>query len=186
MKRYTLSDSPAFQGIFSRYMMTFIQHLRLPTRRHPPRSGCRGTHRPLVRGAEILCRHSPGRSTDKRNARAERRKALAGPVLCRKRTEDLSAPPSHRHSVSPFRMEDPLRDPLRKNDDLRRHCAKTCPRARPSPPIRPRRRKRRRKKSHLPHHPLPPRHRQERPPHRLRRRPSPKSLSPLDGEKTWR
>ena len=98
----------------------------------------------------------------------------------------LSAPPSHRHSVSPFRMEDPLQDPLRKNDDLRRHCAKTCPRARPSPPIRPRRRKRRRKKSHLPHHPLPPRHRQERPPHRLRRRPSPKSLSPRNGEKTWR
>lgn len=72
-------------------------------------------------------------------------------------------PPSPRHSVSPFRMEDPLRDPLRKNDDLRRYCAKTCPRARSSPPIRPRRRKRRRKKSHLPHHPLPPRHRQERP-----------------------
>ena len=121
-----------------------------------------------------------------KNARAERRKALAGSVLCGKRAEDLSAPPSHRHSVSPFRMEDPLRDPLRKNDDLRRHCAKTCPRARPFPPIRPRRRKRRRKKSHLPHHPLPPRHRQERPPHRLRRRPSPKSLSPRDGEKTGR
>lgn len=29
-KRYTLSDSPAFQGIFSRYMMTFIQHLDSP------------------------------------------------------------------------------------------------------------------------------------------------------------
>ena len=29
-KRYTLSDSPVFQGIFSRYMMTFIQHLDSP------------------------------------------------------------------------------------------------------------------------------------------------------------
>ena len=55
----------------------------------------------MVRGTEILCRHSPGGSTDKRNARTERRKALARPVLCGK--EPKTSPPLHLIGT-PFRL----------------------------------------------------------------------------------
>lgn len=100
-----------------------------------------------------------------------RTKAWLSRYFAGERPAIAELPPRPARERVPSRcMESALRHPLRRDDYLRCARARDCRSDRQVPHVRAGRRRRRRAQPHLHHHPLSSRCRNERQPHRIRRR----------------